>query len=185
MRSSVLALLFASMTVLTAAPALADTTSDMGAMARAFAGVHSFHADISTPKGAVSIDMIEPDKYHMTMNGKMQMIKIAGDLWMNMGGQWQHMPMMGAALQRPMDMAHNAGLQEKGASGYTITDGGPAMLDGMLTHKYHMVSKTDGSVVDMWVAKDLPVQVQVPGSEGVTTIKYSEYNSVPDITPPM
>jgi hypothetical protein len=184
MRTSVLALLFTSMAVLTAAPATADPTSDLASMGQAFAGVHSFHADIVSPKATISMDVIQPDKFHMTMNGKMQMIKIAGDMWVNMGGTWQHLPMAGAAVQRPLDMARNAGMQEKSAGDYTITDEGPAMLNGMLTHKYHMVSKSSGQVVDMWTAKSLPVQVQVPESDGTTTIKYSEYNSVPDITPP-
>jgi hypothetical protein len=185
MRSAVMALFFVSMTVLSAAPAPADPTSDMAAMGQAFAAVKSFHADITAQGRTMSMDVIQPDKMHMTMNGKMQMIKIGGDMWMNMGGQWQHMPIAaGSMMQRPFDMARNAGMQEKGANNYTITDQGPALLDGTPTRKYHIVNKTDGSVVDMWLSKNLPVQIQVPDKSGTSTIKYSEYNSVPDITPP-
>ncbi len=160
MRLFLSALFFASVTVLATAPAPADPTSDMVAMGQAFAAVHSFHADITTSRGVMSMDVIVPDKFHMTMNGKMQMIKIGGDMWVNPGSGWQHMPMAGAMTQRPMDMARNAGMSGKGPSDYTITDAGPAMLDGVLTHKYHMVSKSNGNVVDMWVAKNLPMQVQ-------------------------
>ena len=185
MRSLLLALRFASMTILGTAPAYADATSDMAAMGQAFAGVHSFHADITTSRGTMSMDMIQPDKFHMTMNGKMQMIKIGSDMWVNSGGSWQHLPMMpgGGMVQRPMDMARNAGMSASGPSDYAITDLGPAMLDGVLTHKYHLVGKT-GDTVDMWVSKNLPVQVQATGKQGTATITYSEYNSVPDITPP-
>jgi hypothetical protein len=184
MRSSVLVLLFAAMTFATTVPASADATSDMLAMGQAFASVHSFHADITTPRGAMSMDVVQPDKFHMTMNGKMQMIKIGSDMWVNANGQWQHLPSMaGGMMQRPMDMAHNAGMQGNGPSDYNITDLGPAMLGGVPTHRYHMVGKT-GDTVDMWVSKNLPLQVQATGKDGTATIKYSEYNSVPDITPP-
>jgi hypothetical protein len=184
-RPSVFALLCALMAIFAIGTAAADTTADMAAMTRAFAGLHSFHADISTPKGAaMSMDMILPDKFHMSMNGKMQIIKIGNDIWLNPGNGWQHMPMAGAMMQRPLDMARNAGMQGNGPSDYTITDLGPAMLDGAPTHKYHMVGKS-GDAVDMWVAKDLPVQVQVAGRDGTSTIRYSQYNGVPDITPPM
>ncbi len=185
MRSFAFALLFASLTILATVPAPADTTGDMAAMWQAFASVHSFHDDITTPRGSIAMDFVAPDKYHMTMNGQMQLIKIGSDMWMNMGGAWQHMPAVGAMVQRPMDMARNAGMQGGGASDYAITDDGTAMLGGVLAHKYHMVSKSNGNVVEMWVVKNLPVQVQTSGSEGAATIKYSQYNSVPDITPPV
>ncbi len=184
MRSSLLVLFFAAMTMLATAPAAADATSDMMAMGQAFAAVHSFHADITTPKGTtMSMDMIQPDKFHVTMNGEMQVIEIGSDMWMNMNGSWQHMSMGRAMLQQPMDMARNAGMQGHGAGDYTITDLGPAMLDGVPAHRYHMVGKS-GDSVDMWVSNNLPVQVQSTGTKGTVTIKYSEYNTVPDITPP-
>ena len=185
MRSSLLAPLVAAMIVLAAAPAAADPTSDMVAMGQAFASVHSFHADVTTATGAtVSMDVIQPDKCRITMNGKMQMIEIGSDTWMNMNGSWQHLPMAGAMAQRPLDMARNAGMQGHGASDYAITDLGPAMLGAVPTHKYHMVGK-NGDTVDMWVSKNLPLQVQATGKAGTATITYSEFNSVPDITPPM
>jgi hypothetical protein len=182
MRPTVFALVCASLTVLATAPAPADPTSDMVAMGQAFATVHSFHADITSARGTISMDMIKPDKFHMTMNGKMQVVKIGDDMWMNMNGQWQHMQIPTAMLQRPMDIARSAGMQGTGPSDYTITDLGPALLDGVPTHKYHMVGKS-GDAVDMWISKNLPVQVQTFGREPAT-IKYSQYNSVPDITPP-
>ncbi len=184
MRSSLLVLMFAAMTILPAAPASADATSDMVAMAQTFAAVQSFHADITTPKGiTMSMDMIKPDKFHVTMNG-MQVIEIGSDMWMNMTGSWQHMNMGGAMIQRPMDMARNAGMHGNAPSDYQITDLGPAMLDGIPAHKYHMAGKT-GDAVDMWVSKNLPLQVQATGKKGTATIKYSQYNSVPPITPPV
>jgi hypothetical protein len=185
MRASLFALLFASITVLTGVPASADSTGDMVAVMQAFAGVHSYHTDITTPKGQVlSMDVVQPDKVHMTMGGRMQMITIGGDTWMNMNGSWQHLPMANPMAQRPMDMAHNAGMQGAGPSDYAITDLGPTMLDGVPAHKYHMAGKT-GDTVDMWVSENLPLQVQATGKDGTATIKYSKYNSVPDIAPPM
>jgi hypothetical protein len=183
MRSTLLVLIFASMTMLATAPAYADATSDMVAMGQAFAAVHSFHADITTTRGTMSMDMVKPDKFHMTMNGHMQVISIGTDMWVNMNGSWQHMSMPAGMMQRPMDMARNAGMQGSGPSDYTITDLGPALLDGVPTHRYHMVGKT-GDSVDMWVSNNLPLQVQATGKNGTSTIKYSEFNSVPNITPP-
>lgn len=184
MRSSLLVLFFSSMTLLATAPASADATSDMMAMGQAFAGVHSFHADITLAKGTkMSMDMIQPDKFHVTMNGEMQVIEIGSDMWMNMNGSWQHMSMGRPMLQQPLDMARSAGMSAHGPSDYTITDLGPAMLGGVATHQYHMVGKS-GDAVDMWLSNNLPVQVQATGKNGTTTIQYSEWNSVPDITPP-
>lgn len=184
MRSSVFTSLVAAMTLAATGVAAADPSADIAAMGQAFAAVHSYHADITTPGGkTMSMDVVQPGKFHMTMNGRMQMIKIGSDFWMNMGGQWQHMNMAGTMMQRPMAMARSAGVEGKAAD-YTITDEGPAVAGGVPAHKYHLVNKNDGSVVDMWIAKNLPVQVQVPGKDGVSTIEYSEYNSVPDITPP-
>ena len=185
MRSSVLVLLFASLTMLTAAPASADSTGDMVAMMQSFGAVHSYHADITTSRGTMSMDVVQPDKMHMKMGGRMEMIRIGDDMWVNTRGQWQHVPMMaGAMMQRPMDMARGAGMQGSSPSDYQITDLGAAMLDGIPTHKYHMTGKT-GDTVDMWVSKNLPVQVQATGKDGTATIKYSQYNTVPDITPPV
>lgn len=186
MRSALSVVLFAALTVLAVAPAAADPTADIAAMGQAFASVHSFHADITTPKGtSMSMDVILPNKTHMTMNGRMQVIRIDDDMWMNMGGSWQHMSMGGAMMQRPLAMARGAGIDGKPANNYTITDEGPDSIGGVPTHKYHLVNKTDGGVVDMWLSKGLPIQIQVMGKDGVSTIKYSEYNSVPDITPPV
>ena len=183
MRSSLLVLLFAAMTMLAPAPAYADATSDIGAMSQAFTAVHSFHADITTTRGVMSMDVVKPDKFHMTMNGMMQVISIGTDMWANMNGSWQHMSMPAGMMQRPMDMARYAGMSAQGPSDYTITDLGPAMLAGVPTHRYHMVGKT-GDTVDIWVSNNLPLQVQATGKNGTATIKYSEWNSVPDITPP-
>ena len=182
MRTIVFALLCASMTVLATTTVRADTNADMAAMAQAFAGVHSFHADINSSRGTMSMDIVKPDKMHMTMAGRMQMVSIGTDMWVNTSGQWQHMSMPTSMIQRPMDMARNAGLTSSGPKDYTITDLGPAMLNGKPTHKYHMVGKS-GDAVDMWVANNLPVQVQTFGN-APATITYSQYNSVPDITPP-
>lgn len=185
MRSFLRSLLVAAITLLAIGRAAADPAGDVAAMGKTFAGVRSFHADIVSSKGnLMSLDVIQPDKMHMTMNGKTQVIKIAGDTWMNLDGQWQHMSMPAPMMQRPMEMARNVGLEGKGSSDYTITDDGLSLLDGMSTHKYHMVSKTDGQIVEMWTKNDLPVQVQMPGKDGLTTIRYSQYNGIPDITPP-
>ena len=183
MRSSFLVLLFASMTTLATAPAYADATSDMAAMGQAFGAVQSFHADITTTRGVIGMDVVKPDKFHITMNGAMQVIDIGSDMWVNMNGSWQHMSMPAGMMQRPMDMARNAGMSAQGPSDYNISDLGPAMLDGVPTHRYHMVGKT-GDTVDMWVSNNLPLQVQATGKSGTATIKYSEYNAVPNITPP-
>jgi hypothetical protein len=187
MRSFVLSFLCAALAIGATAPASADPTADMVAMGHAFAAVKSYHADITTSRGTMSMDMIVPDTFHVTMNaGKMQVIKIGDNMWVNMNGQWRQMPAMsGAMVQRPLDVARNAGIEGKVSSDYTITDEGPALVNGVPSHKYHMVNKTDGNAVDVWLSKSLPVQVQVNGKEGTSTIVYSEYNSVPDITPPM
>lgn len=186
MRIFVVSLLTA-LSVLPAA-ALADPTSDLVQMQESMAAVKSMHADITTEKGQhVSMDMIPPDKYHETLPGGMQMIVISGDAWAFVNGAWMKMP--GTIPQSRMAMMDNtrtAGINGNQPKDYTITDAGPSTVGTAPAEKYHLVNTKTNDTVDLWIGKDhLPLQAVAPSPRGGTvTIVYSEYNSVPDITPP-
>ncbi len=175
--------LIAALMALTSA-ALADPTADLVAMEQSFSSVKSLHADITTEKGQhISIDMIMPDKFRESMPGGMEAVIIGTDAWMHVNGNWIKMP--GTMPANRMGV-RTAGIGANKPSDYTITDMGSSPLGGTPAEKYHLVNTKTNDVVDLWVGKDhLPLQAVVPSAKGGTTsIVYSEYNSVPDITPP-
>ena len=169
------------------APAAADPTSDLVQMQQAFAGVKSWHADMKVSQGkSIAIDMILPDKIHETMFNGMQVIMIGSDAWMNPGSRWMKMPMVVPSMKTMIDNARSASLSGQTVKDYTVTDLGPAMLDGVPTHHYRVVSNKTKTPVEMWVGTNhLPVQIQVKSGQELSTIVYSKYNEVADITPPM
>ena len=172
---------------LLAAPAAADPTSDLAQMEKAFASVKSWHADMKMPQGkSISIDMIMPDKIHETMFNGMQMIMIGSDAWMNPSGRWMKLPMVMAPMRAMIDSARSASLNGEAIKDYTITDLGLAVVDGVPTHHYRVVSNRTKAPVEIWVGTNhLPAQIQVSSAQGPMTIVYSKYNEVAGITPPM
>lgn len=169
------------------APAAADPTSDLVQMQQAFAAAKSWHADMKTPQGkSIAIDMILPDKIHETMFNGMQVIMIGSDVWINPGSRWMKMPMVMPQMKTMIDSARNASLSGQTVKDYTVTDLGAAMLNGVPTHHYRVVSNKEKIPVEMWVGADhLPLQIQTKTEQGVTTIVYSKFNEVADIAPPM
>ena len=189
MRRSLFAFLLVAFAALWSAPAHADPTADLIKMGTALGAVHSFHADIASADGPhMGIDYILPDKFHATMDKGMEVIYIGNDVWMKMGSSWMKPPVQGmmSPMKAQFDNARTGGLHGDLAKNYTITDEGSATVNGTATHKYHLVDNRDGHTVDMFIGPGhLPVQIQMPGKKGVSTVTYSKYDSVPDITPPM
>lgn len=187
MRSTLFALAVAASIATLPLPAPAAGNAALNQMWRSFATVKSFHAEMKLPQNrSISMDMVMPDKMHETMFGGMQMIVIGSDMWMERGGRWMKMPVAMPQFRRMLDSARTMGMHGKPPVDYTVTDLGRAMLAGAATEHYRLVAKGQDPV-EMWVglANHLPAQVVVQSASGPTTIVYSNYNGVPDITPPM
>lgn len=189
LRTAVLGTLFAMSALAAPMFAQANPTSDLVTAWRTFGTVKSFHADMKMPDNRnLSLDMIVPDKMHATMPQGMQMIRIGSDIWMYRAGSWMKLPVSMPQMGAMSDSARTMGMQTKPEPDkYTITYLGPAAVNGTPAQHYRIVRK-DNSVkpMEMYIGPNhLPLEVVTQTENGPMTILYSEYNAVPDITPPM
>lgn len=189
LRSAALTATFAAIALAAPTLAQANPSSDLFQAWRTFGTVKSYHADVKVSSDrTVSMDVIVPNKTHVTMSQGMQMIRIDSDMWIYREGSWMKlpvaMPQMGAMTNTAGTMGMNAKPQP---DAYTITYLGPAVVNGSAAQHYRIERKDKSTKpVEMWIgANHLPLEVMAQGDSGPTTIFYSKYNAVPDITPPM
>ena len=188
MRRTIAFILLALFGAASMVPARADDRADLYQMATAFRAVKSVHVDIHNPDGrTMAVDIIMPNKFHTSMPTGMEVIAIGSDVWMKHGDSWMKVPgIMGSRMNLGFDQARTAGISGDPRKDYTITNLGPAMMGTIATHHYRLVKNGDSHPLEMWIGNDhLPVQIQVQNSQGTSTIDYSNYNGVPDITPPV
>jgi outer membrane lipoprotein-sorting protein len=169
--------------------AQANPTSDLAQVWRTFATVKSFHAAMKMPGNRnVSLDMIVPNKMHVTMPEGMQMIRINSDAWIYRQGSWTKLPVAMPQMGAMTEGARNMGLNGKpDADDYTVSYLGPAVVNGTPAQHYRVARKDNSTKpIEMWVGPNhLPLQVVSQTDSGPMTILYSNYNRVADITPPM
>lgn len=189
LRSKLLSSVIAAVVLAVPALAQAGPPGDLMQAWRNFGGLKSFHADMKTPGNLnIGLDQIMPDKMRITTSEGMQMIRIGSDMWIYRGGSWMKIPV---AMPQMASMGQAA--QTMGMSGkpdpdtYTITDLGPAVVNGTAAHHYRIASKDNSErPVEMWIgANHLPLEIVEQTDKGPMTILYSHYNAVPDITPPV
>lgn len=193
MRVSVAASLLVAYFGATAATAIADPADDVNQAVKAFSAAKSVHADISSPEGSGTEDMIAPDKDKTTamyMGRQIQIIKIGADRYVNYTGTWQKGRYTGAGdpINSQMDAAMNAVLKQRDIrQEFNVSDAGTAMVGGVQAHKYHLVDKGRGDVTaDVYVgAGHLPLRLVVNSDGGAVTWTYSRYNRVADFSAPI
>lgn len=183
------AFLAAAVAALAAAPILAQASpaSDLNQAWRSFGKVKSYHADVKTANNRnISMDFIVPDKMHLTMPEGMQMIRIDSDVWVYREGSWMKLPVAMPQMGAMTDSARTMGMNGK-PDDYSITYLGPAVVNGTAAQHYRVARKDNSTKpVEIWIgANHLPLQIATQGDNGQTTVLYSNYNAVPDITPPM
>lgn len=188
LRPAILAVAAAAIALGAPVFARANPSSDVVQAWRAFGHVKSYHTDMKTNSRTMSVDIIVPNKMHATMSEGMQMIRINADAWIYREGSWMKLP---AAMPQTGAMADNArtmGMKSNpNPDAYTITYLGPAAVNGTAAQHYRIVRKDNSTKpIEMWIgANHLPLQVVTQTDSGPMTILYSNYNAVPDITPPM
>lgn len=187
LRFTVSAVTFAATAIAAPIFAQANPSSELIAAWRTFGTVKSYHSEVKTANNhTISMDVIVPNKTHVTMSEGMQMIRINSDTWIYREGSWMKLPVAMPQMGAMTDTTRTMGMNAK-PDAYTITDLGPAVVNGTPTQHYRIVRKDNSTKpIEMWIgANHLPVQVVAQGDNGPTTILYSNYNAVPDITPPM
>lgn len=189
LRSAVLGVALAAIAVAAPLFAQANPTSDLFQAWRTFGTVKSYHAEMKTSNNRnVSMDIIVPDKMHVTMPEGMQMIRIKSDAWIYREGSWMKLPVSMPQMGAMTDSARSMGMKTKAdPNEYTITYLGPALVNGTAAQHYRIARKDNSTKpVEMWIGPShLPLEVMAQGDSGPTTIFYSNYNAVPDITPPV
>ena len=175
-----LSVLFAAS--LCAANARADAAGDVLAAATNFGAQKSVRATIVTKDGQTfTVDMVEPNKLRGTTPQGVAFVAIGTNSWINMGGGWHAYPIATKLAQTEMQIARGSKFQKSILTECTITDAGMSTAGGTPAHKYHVVNKSTGDALDVWVASGLPVKLV----DGDTTIVWSNFNGVADITAPM
>jgi hypothetical protein len=177
----ILAVLFTAS--LCIATARADAKGDVLAAAKNFGAQKSVHAAITdTRKGdTISVDMVEPNKIRGTSPEGYEFVMIGSNVWVKMGGAWHAYPAAAGAAKTEMELARGSKFQRSILTECTMSDSGMSTANGAPAHKYHVVCGKNGDTSDVWIANGLPVKLAFPD----TTIVWSNFNSVADITPPM
>lgn len=164
------------------AVARADAKSDVLAAAKNFGAQKSVHATVTAKDGETfTVDMVEPNKVRGTAMHGIQFVMIGTNTWVNMGGSWRAYPAGANAVKTQMQLVRGSAFQRSILSECNVGDGGMSTANGMPAHEYHVVCNSNNSTTDVWIANGLPVKMVDNGS----TIIWSNYNGVADITPPM
>jgi len=172
--------------------ALADPADDINQAIRAFAAVQSVHVDVTAPNGmSASEDMVAPNKSHIwfTMMGRpMQWVIIGNDTYVNYGGSWKKSRSTAAnPIVTQMNAAQRIILKNKDVrEQYRVTGGAPAAVNGTPARKYHLVDKSNGSAVDVYLGPgSLPLQIVFDRGDDGMTWTYTHYNGVAGVNAPM
>jgi hypothetical protein len=158
---------------------LADPYADMAKFGQAMAAVTSYHMTITGGTGqAIQMDVVLPNKYHMTMPGGVEAIMIEPDMWVDVQGKWMHLTEVGATRMRGMIASVQASVPSGDfQKNDVVTDLG--MKDGY--HAYDVASKVGKSHSIVYLMpNDLPAKIEAFSGDQQSTITFSEFNS-PDI----
>lgn len=168
-----------ALVVFAASPALADPKSDMYAAMQKFGALKSYAVNATSPRGAVEIDMVVPNKQHL-LAGPMEMIRIDGDTWVKMNGKWQKFAMPG--IEQMTAGVNNAIKATKAnPDDLTVTDLGMKSPDGVPLHAYQVLVKNGGGPQTIYLDGS-GMLVRIDSAQGPVT--FSKFNAI-DIEPPM
>lgn len=174
----------AAVVLASATGALATPTDDIGNAFIALGAATSYHIAIQARGQAMDIDMVKPNKMHMT-NGQMEMISIAGAAYVKANGNWMKLP---AAMPQQMQ---NAGfgyvqtLADSKPNDVAVEDLGAKSVDGATYHAYKVTPK-DGKVSNVYLdGSGVIARCDVTDQTGTSIIRFSKFNAPISIDAPM
>jgi hypothetical protein len=126
-----------------AAPAFADATSDVYNAMAGFGKLHTYHMDMTTRAGRISVDTVKPDRMHVVM-AQTETYVIGPMAYAKSNGAWRQFPGAGQKLLSLADFARNTELNR---GEYAATDLGPVVVDGAQLHAYQVTKKASGKGV--------------------------------------
>jgi hypothetical protein len=150
----------------------------------------SFHVDIATDRGTASVDYVRPGDFRMSGFGG-ELLHVGNAYYMKPSPAtgWIAVPpdvASGLASSIPQTLQTPESFAT--VQNATITDAGTGVLDGKPMHKYRVVSSADAKTTALlWIGADDRLDRVDAASPaiGTATLRYSEYNAVPTIAPPL
>jgi hypothetical protein len=162
--------------------ALADAYGELQKMHSTFDSAASWHADEHMPDGrVVSVDHVAPDRWRI-INPSITEIVVGNNVYMMRGSHVTALPpFMGGIVQKTLSAflisSYGADIKQ------SARDLGMRTIAGKPAHAY--AYQVQGAHVTMYVGADhLPVASVVQGSNGTTTIDYSQWNGAISINLP-
>ena len=159
-------------------PAAADPRSEVTeAVARlGAAGSYVIHIDApqSGAAGQIELHHVAPDRYRMIMPGGPTQTIIGSTVYMQMAGRTMRVPLPAGTLDKLQDQARIQETQDNAR----IESLGSDTVDGQRAQKYRIVHPDQPDAeVTMWVGSHgWPLQMQVDGTDGRSTMRYSRFN---------
>jgi len=124
-----------------AAPAFADANSDVYNAMIGFRKLHSYHLDVATRGGHVSIDAVRPDRMHV-VTPRNETYFIGQMMYVKVNGAWRKYP--GGSEESGLSFGDFAKNIEATRGTYDATDLGPVVVDGAQLHAYQVKAKRSG-----------------------------------------
>jgi hypothetical protein len=171
---------FLALIVLTMAPALADTMSDVKAAFAKLAAAKTYKISATPPSGpAVKGEVVNPGDSHMTI-GPMEIIIIGNTTYTNMGGSWTKQTAAGiSAGESPMAIATPG-------PDAVVRDLGTKTVGGVSLHAYSMQKSARAPVATVYIdGHGLPVRIESATARGSMVMQLSDFNAPITIVAPI
>ena len=157
---------------------------ELAAVIENFAKVKSFRAKLTMespgqPKQEATIEVVLPDKFHMTFSGgggvpAVEMISIGNDAYIKAGPTW--LKQTGAGGGALFDLSDISGTMDELGDAAGAKKGGTETVEGKRCQVYTYTSGSD--TTEVCVSSDnLPLRVVTTSGSEKTTIVFTDYNA--------
>jgi hypothetical protein len=174
--------IIAALVLVTAAPALADPTSDLEGAFVKLAAAKSYRVSTAMPSGpAMKIEIVNPGRSHSLMDG-MEIIVIDNTTYTKMGGKWQKQT-------SPVAAGSGASMAQPYATpgpGSTIRDLGMKTVAGASLHAYAVQKSASAPTGTIFVdGNGMVARMEAPGPRGTIVMSFSDFNAPISIVAPI
>ncbi|MGY1458451.1 MULTISPECIES: hypothetical protein [unclassified Luteimonas] len=158
-------------------PATAAPRDDVVKATGKLASASSYVVHVDAPQagagGRIELQHVAPDRYRMVIPGGPTQTIIGNQAYMQIAGRTMRVPLPAGTLDTMQDQARIRETQDNAR----IESLGKVVLDGKPATKYRIVHADGPDEVMLWVGSEgWPLQMQVDGSDGTVTMRYSRFN---------
>jgi hypothetical protein len=165
-----------------------DVQNALGNLVKAKSFKGKLNVDGGQFKGDGSIEVVTPDKFHLTFNGggglgNLELISIGNTTYSKTGNTWsKNTGGAGTIGIDPTSLTKQVTDVSKTAQ---TTKGGTDKVNGKSCQIYTMDDAQSKSKTDVCIANDLPVKLVVSGGGSTVTLTFSDFDSNIDIKAPV